>query len=452
MALNPNAGEFIPGQWSLYFGSAATSAAANPVATQSSDASQMSWEEQATYEESAAKQQAKPKETATKPKETKPKENKPKDTAPAQNKTAESKPTESKFVIEDDDEGEEKVKEVELKLKKLDWGSSQNADPREHINIVFIGHVDAGKSTCSGQIMFLMGMVDERTIAKYKQESANLNRSSWFLAYIMDTIEEERAKGKTVEVGRAHFETEKKRYTILDAPGHKNYVPNMIMGVSQADVGVLIISARKGEFEAGFDRSGQTREHAILAKTLGVRRIIIAVNKMDDYEPAWSKERYDMIVDKISTFLKSLGFPKSDIYAVPISGLSGANIKDKVDPSVCPWYSGESLIGILDTMPPIPRQKDAPLRMPILDKYKDMGALNLTGKIESGRLRVGQQAMLVPGNIKVDVVGIANDMAELGVAEPGENIRVVVRGVEEDVCIAFPSSITNYLQLLPCIN
>jgi len=135
-------------------------------------------------------------------------------------------------------------------------------------------------------------MVDERTVAKYKQDSANQNRGSWFLAYIMDTIEEERAKGKTVEVGRAHFETEKKRYTILDAPGHKNYVPNMIMGVSQADVGVLVISARKGEFEAGFDRNGQTREHAILARTLGVKRIIIAVNKMDDYDPAWDKTRF----------------------------------------------------------------------------------------------------------------------------------------------------------------
>jgi peptide chain release factor subunit 3 len=140
--------------------------------------------------------------------------------------------------------------------------------------------------------LYLTGMVDERTIERFQKDATSANRGSWFLAYIMDTIEEERAKGKTVEVGRAHFETEKKRYTILDAPGHKNYVPNMIMGVSQADIGVLIISARKGEFEAGFDRNGQTREHAILARTLGVRSIMIAINKMDDESVQWSQERF----------------------------------------------------------------------------------------------------------------------------------------------------------------
>ena len=142
-------------------------------------------------------------------------------------------------------------------------------DPREHLNIVFIGHVDAGKSTLSGCILFNMGYVDARTIERYEREAKARNRESWFLAFIMDTSEEERAKGITVEVGRAHFETETYRYTILDAPGHKNYVPNMIAGAAQADVGILVISARKGEFETGFEKGGQTREHALLAKTLG---------------------------------------------------------------------------------------------------------------------------------------------------------------------------------------
>ena len=145
-------------------------------------------------------------------------------------------------------------------------------------------------------------------MAKYEREAKEKNRESWYLAYIMDTNEEERSRGKTVEVGRAHFATAKKRYTLLDAPGHKNYVPNMIGGASQADVGVLVISARKGEFEAGFDRGGQTREHAMLAKTLGLQKLVILINKMDEKEVAWRQERYDNIRNTLEPFIKKCGF------------------------------------------------------------------------------------------------------------------------------------------------
>jgi peptide chain release factor subunit 3 len=155
----------------------------------------------------------------------------------------------------------------------------------------------------------------------------------------MDTNEEERAKGKTVEVGRAYFDTPAKRYTVLDAPGHKNYVPNMIMGASQADVGVLVISARKGEFEAGFDRGGQSREHAMLCKTLGISHLIVVINKMDDPTVQWGKERFNECVTKLRPFLKSCGYlVKKEVKFIPISGLSGANVKDEVDPSICPWW------------------------------------------------------------------------------------------------------------------
>lgn len=141
---------------------------------------------------------------------------------------------------------------------------------RQPASMVFIGHVDAGKSTICGNLMFLTGVVDERIIEKYKQEAKDKGRDSWWLAYVMDSNEEEKAKGKTVEVGRAQFDTDTKKYTIFDAPGHKNYVPNMIMGAACADVAGLVISARKGEFEAGFEQDGQSREHAQLAKSLGV--------------------------------------------------------------------------------------------------------------------------------------------------------------------------------------
>ena len=165
-------------------------------------------------------------------------------------------------------------------------------ESREPSSLVFIGHVDSGKSTICGNLMYLTGMVDEWTINKFKKEAQENNRDSWWLAYVMDSNESERAKGKTVEVGRATLETKTKRYTIFDAPGHKNYVPNMIMGAAMADTAALVISARKGEYETGFIGDGQTKEHAHLAKSLGVNKLIIVVNKMDEETVQWSEERY----------------------------------------------------------------------------------------------------------------------------------------------------------------
>lgn len=172
--------------------------------------------------------------------------------------------------------------------------------------MVFIGHVDAGKSTICGNLMFMNGVVDQRTIQKYKEEAKEKGRDSWWLAYVMDVSDEEKAKGKTVEVGRAQFDTPHKKYTIFDAPGHKNYVPNMIMGAALADVAGLVISARKGEFEAGFEKDGQTREHAQLAKSLGVQRLVVIVNKMDDCH--WQKARYQEIQAGLEPFLAATGY------------------------------------------------------------------------------------------------------------------------------------------------
>ncbi|BAM42027.1 translation elongation factor EF-1 subunit alpha [Theileria orientalis strain Shintoku] len=174
------------------------------------------------------------------------------------------------FDEDSDSQQSDSNKEATLKKKETKESSLPPPDSRAHINIVFIGHIDAGKSTTCGNILYLSGYVDERTIEKYGKEAKDKNRESWFLAFIMDTNEEERERGKTIEVGRAKMETPNRRFTILDAPGHRNYVPNMIEGATQADCGVLIISARKGEFETGFERGGQTREHALLAKTLGI--------------------------------------------------------------------------------------------------------------------------------------------------------------------------------------
>lgn len=211
---------------------------------------------------------------------------------------------------------------------------------KEHVNLIFIGHVDAGKSTLGGSILYATGMVDERTMDKYKREAKEAGRETWYLSWALDLTKEERAKGKTVEVGRGFFETEKRRYTILDAPGHKTFVPSMIGGASQADVGILVISARKGEYETGFEKGGQTREHAILAKTQGVNKLVIAVNKMDDPTVEWSQERYKECTEKLTVFLKGIQYSKNDITFMPISAQTAIGIKDRVPEKLCPWYDG----------------------------------------------------------------------------------------------------------------
>lgn len=182
-------------------------------------------------------------------------------------------------------------------------------DSRDHVNVVFVGNVDAGKSTTCGRIIYDSGLVDERQMERFIAIAREKGMDSWLYAFILDTTEEERKKGKTIEVGRIHFSTEKKRITLLDAPGHDKYIPNMINGACQADIGVIVISARRGEFEAGFMKDdGRTKEHAVLCKTLGIKQIIVAINKMDDSTVNWSEERYNEITSQLSPFLKKLNF------------------------------------------------------------------------------------------------------------------------------------------------
>ncbi|XP_042050694.1 eukaryotic peptide chain release factor GTP-binding subunit ERF3A-like isoform X8 [Salvia splendens] len=322
------------------------------------------------------------------------------------------------------------VKEKEsIPLDDVEDGDEQT---KRHLNVVFIGHVDAGKSTIGGQILYLSGQVDERTIQKYEKEAKDKSRESWYMAYIMDTNEEERVKGKTVEVGRAHFETETTRFTILDAPGHKSYVPNMISGASQADIGVLVISARKGEFETGYERGGQTREHVQLAKTLGVSKLLVVVNKMDEPTVKWSKERFDEIESKMSLFLKSSGYNvKKDVQFLPISGLMGTNMKSRMGKDICPWWNGTCLFEALDAIEIPPRDPQGPFRMPIIDKFKDMGTV-VMGKIESGTIRDGDTMVVMPNKVQVKVLAIFCDENRVRRAGPGENLRVRLSGIEEE--------------------
>ncbi|XP_072311696.1 eukaryotic peptide chain release factor GTP-binding subunit ERF3A isoform X1 [Eucyclogobius newberryi] len=328
---------------------------------------------------------------------------------------------------EDEEMMEEEEEEMPVPKVAL---APPDAPKKEHVNVVFIGHVDAGKSTIGGQIMYLTGMVEKRTLEKYEREAKEKNRETWYLSWALDTNQEERDKGKTVEVGRAYFETEKKHFTILDAPGHKSFVPNMIGGASQADLAVLVISARKGEFETGFEKGGQTREHAMLAKTAGVKHLIVLVNKMDDPTVNWSLERYEECKEKLVPFLKKVGFnPKKDIHFMPCSGLTGANLKDPVPE--CTWYTGFPFIPHLDSLPNFTRSNDGPVRLPIVDKYKDMGTVIL-GKLESGCISKAQQLVMMPNRHTVEVLSLLSDDVETDDATPGENLKLRLKGIEEE--------------------
>ena len=304
---------------------------------------------------------------------------------------------------------------------------------KEHVNLIFIGHVDAGKSTLGGSILYATGMVDERTMDKYKREAKEAGRETWYLSWALDLTKEERSKGKTVEVGRGFFETEKRRYTILDAPGHKNFVPNMIGGASQADVGILVISARKGEYETGFEKGGQTREHAILAKTQGVNKLVVVVNKMDDPTVEWSQERYKECTEKLLSFLsKQGGYGKADVKFMPISAQTTVGIKSRVPKDLAPWYDGPSLLEYLDELKQLERKVKAPFMMPINGKYRDMGTM-IEGKIEAGQINKKTTYLMMPNREEVSISALYGETEEeIPGASCGDQVRIRLRGVEEE--------------------
>jgi small GTP-binding protein len=334
---------------------------------------------------------------------------------------------------------EVQVSEVTSKVNEIDINANEplleidskegkmiEIDPiRKPVTIVFIGHVDAGKSTISGSILYKTGQIDERTIDKYKREAKTNNRESWFMAYIMDINDEEKERGKTVEVGKAFFETPNKRFTILDAPGHASFVPNMLQGACQADYAGLVISAKVGEFEAGFEKDGRTKEHALLAKSLGIHKLVVIINKMDEESVKWSKDRYDQIKKDLSVYLKGCGYNlEKQVFWLPMSGLTGEGLMDPISQHKCPWYEGPTLLELLDSLELPQRNESAAVRVPILDRYKETGVY-LLGKIESGTVKYGATYTLMPSKLNFEVAWLF-DTKERGVpyALPGESIRV----------------------------
>jgi len=232
---------------------------------------------------------------------------------------------------------------------------------KPHLNLIVIGHVDHGKSTMVGHLMYLTGAVDERTIRQYEEEAKKIGKETFKFAWVLDRLKEERERGLTIDLTHLRFETKKYYFTIIDAPGHRDFVKNMITGASQADAAILVVSAKKGEFEAGIGPGGQTREHAFLAFTMGVRQMVVAVNKMDDPTVNWSQERYEEVKNEVARMLKLVGYKVDKIPFVPVSGWTGDNLVERSDRM--PWYKGPTLLEALDMFEGPPKAIDKPLRV-----------------------------------------------------------------------------------------
>ncbi|MFW9967283.1 MAG: translation elongation factor EF-1 subunit alpha [Candidatus Thorarchaeota archaeon] len=301
---------------------------------------------------------------------------------------------------------------------------------KEHLNLVVIGHVDHGKSTMTGRLLYETGAVDERTFQQHKEEAEKLGRPSWAWAFALDRLKEERERGLTIDIAFFKFLTDKYYYTIIDAPGHKDFIKNMITGASQADVGLLVVSAKRGEFEAGVGPGGQTKEHAYLAMTLGVPSLIVCVNKCDDDSVKYSEDRYKEVKEEVEGFLKSIGYKTDKIPFIPTSALDAANLKERT-PNLTPWYDGPSLLEALDLVELPPKPLDKPLRLPINDVYSIKGVGTVpVGRVETGVMKPGQQVTFMPPNKTGEVKSIEMHHEQLKQAVPGDNVGFNIRGID----------------------
>jgi len=292
----------------------------------------------------------------------------------------------------------------------------------------FLGHVDAGKSTLMGRLLFDLKAIDQRTMDKYRKEAQRIGKGSFAFAWVLDQGTEERARGVTIDIATNNFETDKTSFTILDAPGHRDFVPNMIAGASQADFAVLVIDASTGNFESGL--KGQTKEHAMLVRSIGVQRIIVVVNKMDVAE--WSQHRFDEIRQQMAAFLTSAGFKSKNVTFVPCSGLEGDNILTRASDPKASWYTGPTLVEELDMSEPSTYALDKPLRMTISDVFRGgvQNPLSVSGRLEAGNVQVGEQVVIMPSGEKAQIRSLEVDGEPQDWAVAGQNVVLNLTDVD----------------------
>ncbi|MEM1897191.1 MAG: translation elongation factor EF-1 subunit alpha [Ignisphaera sp.] len=317
---------------------------------------------------------------------------------------------------------------------------------KPHLNLVIIGHVDHGKSTLVGRLLVETGAVDEKTWKEVVEAAIKAGKESEKYAWLLDRLKEERERGLTISLAYRKFETNNIYYTIIDAPGHRDFIKNMITGASQADVAVLAVSAKKGEFEAGMSPEGQTREHILLAKTMGIDNLIIAITKMDTTEPPYSEKRFIEIIEILTKFLKVVGYKLESITVVPTAAWVGDNVT-KYSQNM-PWWNQQkieelkkkyglngalTLYEALDNVKPPPKPIDKPLRIPISEVFTISGVGTVpVGRVETGVLKVGDKVIFMPPNVSGEVRSIEMHHQRIEQALPGDNIGFNVRGISKE--------------------
>ncbi|KAJ1905267.1 translation elongation factor EF-1 alpha [Coemansia sp. IMI 209127] len=309
---------------------------------------------------------------------------------------------------------------------------------KSHVNVVVIGHVDSGKSTTTGHLIFKCGGIDKRTIEKFEKEAAELGKGSFKYAWVLDKLKAERERGITIDIALWKFETPKYYVTVIDAPGHRDFIKNMITGTSQADCGILIIAGGVGEFEAGISKDGQTREHALLAYTLGVRQLIVAVNKMDSVK--YDQARFVEITKEVANFIKKVGYNPKTVPMVPISGWEGDNMLEPTEKMS--WYkgwtketkagevTGKTLVDAIDAIEPPVRPSDKPLRLPLQDVYKIGGIGTVpVGRVETVIIKAGMVVTFAPAMVTTEVKSVEMHHEVLTEGLPGDNVGFNVKNV-----------------------
>ncbi|XP_024025521.1 HBS1-like protein isoform X2 [Morus notabilis] len=314
----------------------------------------------------------------------------------------------------------------------------QAEDALIQLNLAIVGHVDSGKSTLSGRLLHLSGRISEKQMHKYEKEAKIQGKGSFAYAWALDESAEERERGITMTVAVAYFDSKRYHVVVLDSPGHKDFVPNMISGATQADAAIIVIDASLGSFEAGMDSmKGQTREHAQLIRSFGVEQIIVAVNKMDVV--GYSKERFDLIKQQLGTFLRSCNFKDSSISWLPLSAMENQNlVAAPSDVRFSSWYKGRHLLDAIDSFRPPSRDFSKPLLMPICDVIKSpsLGQVSACGKLEAGALRSGLKVLVMPSGGIGTARSLERDSQACSIARAGDSVAVSLQGIDGSNVVA----------------